>query len=364
MLQAIIKKFEQLEEQFIELEKRLSFPEIINDKTKYQKYSKELNKISYAVNKFREFKQLNGEIENLTGIVNASTGEPELKTMAEQELRECKEKKARLEEDLKSIFLEEDDPDAGRDIIVEIRAGTGGKEASLFVNDLYRMYAKFATQCGLRCEHIDSHPTELGGFKEIIFSVQGANAYSMFRFESGVHRVQRVPVTEASGRIHTSAVSVVVMPEPEDIEVDVDPKDLRIDVYRSSGPGGQSVNTADSAVRITHIPTNIVVTCQDERSQLKNKAKAMRVLKARLLDIRVHEQREKIAQRRKTYIGTGDRSEKIRTYNFPQRRVTDHRINLSLYQLENILEGNLGELIKSLQRSEKEEKLKHRLTRI
>ncbi|MCM8778650.1 MAG: peptide chain release factor 1 [Candidatus Omnitrophica bacterium] len=360
MKEAIIKRFIQLENRLLEIEKELSQPEIVNDKIKYQNLSRELGKLSQILTTFREYKQINEELDKLQSILK-SDEEAEIKKLAEEEWKELTEKKKSLEEELETIFLEEEDPHAGRDIIVEIRAGTGGQEASLFAAELYRMYTKFANRCGLRVEHIDSHPTELGGFKEIIFSVQGSEAYRMFKFESGVHRVQRVPVTEAGGRIHTSAVSVVVMPEPEDVEVEIDPKDIRIDVYRSSGPGGQSVNTTDSAVRITHLPTNIVVTCQDERSQLKNRAKAMRVLKARLLDLKLKEQKTRIDQTRKSFIGTGDRSEKIRTYNFPQRRVTDHRINFTLYKLEDVLEGDLIELVKALIKAEKEEKLKHRL---
>ncbi|MCX5657152.1 MAG: peptide chain release factor 1 [Candidatus Omnitrophica bacterium] len=356
----MIKKFQELEDRLVDIEKNLTRPEIINDKTKYQKYSKELNRLSFAVNKFREFKRITQEMDNLKGVISDSAGDPELKKIAEQELLEYKHKKDVLWEELESIFLEEDDPNIGRNIIMEIRAGAGGQEACLFVNDLYRMYSRFADQNNLKCLHIDSHPTDIGGFKEMIFSVEGGDAYGLFKFESGVHRVQRVPTTESSGRIHTSTVSVVVMPEPEDVEFQIEPKDLRIDVYRSSGPGGQGVNTTDSAVRITHIPTNIVVACQDERSQLKNKTKAMRVLKARLLDARLEEQRNKISQTRKAFIGTGDRSEKIRTYNFPQRRVTDHRIELTLYRLEAILEGDLKELIDALYRAEKEEKLKQK----
>ncbi|MGE4357926.1 MAG: peptide chain release factor 1, partial [Candidatus Omnitrophota bacterium] len=321
------------------------------------------SKLSHAVNKFREYNRIIKELNNLEFFLRTDD-DLENKKIAEEEQRELEEKKKKLEEELETIFLDEEDPNIGRNIIVEIRAGTGGQEASLFVADLYKMYTRFIARCGLKYEHIDSHPTELGGFKEIIFSVQGENAYSLFKFESGVHRVQRVPVTEASGRIHTSAVSVVVMPEPEEVEVEIDPKDIRIDVYRSSGPGGQSVNTTDSAVRITHIPTNIVVTCQDERSQIKNRAKAMRVLKAKLLDLKMREKKDKIDQTRKNFIGTGDRSEKIRTYNFPQRRVTDHRINLTLYKLEDILDGDLTELIQALQKAEREEKLKYKLERI
>ncbi|MCM8766375.1 MAG: peptide chain release factor 1 [Candidatus Omnitrophica bacterium] len=360
MNELILKKFAQLEKRFLEIEKELTQPETISDKTKYQILSRELSKLSPIINSFREHRRISEELEKLQAVLKSAEGE-EIKSLVEEELRELREKKITLEESLETFFLEGEDPHTGRDIIVEIRAGTGGQESSLFVAELYRMYAKFANRSGLKIEHIDSHPTELGGFKEIIFSVQGREAYSLFKFESGVHRVQRVPVTEAGGRIHTSAVSVVVMPEPEDVEVEIDPKDLRIDVYRSSGPGGQSVNTTDSAVRITHLPTNMVVTCQDERSQIKNRAKAMRVLKARLLDLKLREQKNRIDQTRKSFIGTGDRSEKIRTYNFPQRRVTDHRINFTLYKLEDVLEGDLTELVKALQKAEREEKLKHKL---
>jgi len=363
MNELIINNFIQLEKRFNEIEKELTQAEVINDKVRYQNLSKELSKLSYAVSKFREYKQINEEIDKLQTVIKTEN-DIELKKIAEEEIKELEVKRNNLEEELENIFLDEEDPYVGKDIIVEIRAGTGGLEASLFAADLYRMYTKFATRCGLKYEHIESHPTELGGFKEIIFSVQGKNAYSLFKFESGVHRVQRVPVTEASGRIHTSAVSVVVLPEPEEIEIEIDPKDIRIDVYRASGPGGQHVNVTDSAVRITHIPTNIVVTCQDERSQIKNRAKAMRVLKARLLDLKLREQKEKIDKTRKSYIGTGDRSEKIRTYNFPQKRVTDHRINFTLYKLEDVLEGDLMELIQALQRAEREEKLKYKLSQI
>jgi len=262
-----------------------------------------------------------------------------------------------LEREIEDLLLE-DDPDADKNIIIEIRAGTGGQEASLFAADLFRMYSKYAAGQGWSVETLSSSVSEAGGFKEIVFGVNGNGVYRKMKFESGVHRVQRVPVTEASGRIHTSTVSVAVLPEAEDVDIKIDPKDLRVDVFRSSGAGGQSVNTADSAVRITHIPSGIVVQCQDERSQLKNKNKAMKVLRARLLDKAVTEQHDKIARERKTQIGTGERSEKIRTYNYPDRRITDHRIGLTVHNLENVLEGDLEEIIMELLKQEKDLKLK------
>ncbi len=277
--------------------------------------------------------------------------------LAKQELSELRGRKTATETALEELLFEED-PDANKNIIVEIRAGTGGLEASLFASDLFRMYSKYAAGQGWKVETLSLSPSEAGGFKEVIFGITGTGVYRKMKYESGVHRVQRVPVTEASGRIHTSTVSVAVLPEAEEVDIKIDPKDLRIDVFRSSGPGGQSVNTADSAVRITHIPTGLVVSCQDERSQLKNKTKALKVLRARLLDKAASLQHEKIAKERKTQIGTGERSEKIRTYNYPDRRVTDHRIGLTLHKLENILEGDLEDIISQLLKSEKEIRLK------
>ena len=284
--------------------------------------------------------------------------EPVIRELAEEELGELESTRLVLEEELKVLLLPSDPRDE-KNVIVEIRAGTGGDEAALFAGDLFRMYARYAERHGWELEGMASSPTELGGFKEIIFMISGDRVYSRLKYESGVHRVQRVPETEASGRIHTSAATVAVLPEAEEVDVDIDPNDLKIDVFRSSGHGGQSVNTTDSAGRVTHIPTGMVVTCQDEKSQLKNKEKALKVLKARLLDMEIARQNEEIAQSRKNQVGSGDRSERIRTYNYPQGRVTDHRIGLTLYQLENFLDGDLEEMIDALITSDQAEKLKN-----
>jgi len=275
--------------------------------------------------------------------------------LAGKELDSLNKRKADLQAQLESA-LSTDDGELDKDVIVEIRAGTGGQEASIFAADLYRMYTKYAANKGWATEVMSSHTTELGGFKEVVFGVKGREAYRMLKFESGVHRVQRVPATEASGRIHTSTATVVILVEPEEVELVIDPKDLKVDVYRSSGPGGQSVNTADSAVRITHLTTGLVVSCQDERSQLKNRNKAMRVLRARLLEQKMQEEFKKVSRERKSQIGSGDRSEKIRTYNFPDRRITDHRIGLTVHQLEEVLEGNLDEITGGLLKASKEKR--------
>jgi peptide chain release factor 1 len=345
----------KIEEKYNELTTLLSDPAVISDRNRYKKVAKEQNELSEIVSFSSEYKKLLQSIDEDEKIRRESKDE-ELVEMAKAELEELYPKKQEYEEKLKLMLLPKD-PKDNRNTIVEIRAGTGGEEAALFASDLYRMYSKFAEKKGWRVEVMNSNPTGMGGFKEIIFLVEGENAYGTLKYESGVHRVQRVPVTEASGRIHTSAASVAVLPEAEDIEVEIKPEDLRVDVFRSSGPGGQSVNTTDSAVRITHIPTNTVVTCQDEKSQLKNKNKAMKVLRARLLDKAAEEQTSKIAQERKSMVGSGDRSEKIRTYNFPQGRVTDHRIGLTLYRLEDILVGDIDEFVEALKKKEQEERL-------
>jgi len=347
---------EKVERRHGELTRLLSDPAVLSDKNKYKKIAKEHNELSEIVSLSSEYRRVLKLIEDDEKITRESEDQ-ELVELAKSELAELYSKKQEYEQKLKILLLPKDPRDA-RNTIVEIRAGTGGEEAALFAADLYRMYLKYAEKNGWKVDVMNSNPTGIGGFKEIIFLVEGEDAYGKLKYESGVHRVQRVPVTEASGRIHTSAASVAVLPEADEVEVEIKPEELRIDVFRSSGPGGQSVNTTDSAVRITHLPTNTVVTCQDEKSQLKNKNKALKVLRARLLDKAIAEQNAKIAQKRKSMVGSGDRSEKIRTYNFPQGRVTDHRIGLTLYKLEDILGGEIDEFVEALKKREQEERLK------
>ncbi len=303
---------------------------------------------------FRDYKKISKEIEELQALSN-ERHDKELIELAKHELQDLEVRKSKLEQALKQALVGED-KDIGRDVIVEIRQGTGGDEAGLFAADLYRMYTIYATNKGWTAEQMSGNANELGGLKEVVFSVKGRDAYKRLKFESGVHRVQRVPTTEAQGRIHTSTATVAVLVEPKEVDLVIEPKDLRIDTYRSSGPGGQHMQKTDSAVRITHIPSGVVVACQDERSQLKNKNKAMRILGARILDIKREEEAKKISQERKTQIGSGDRSEKIRTYNFPDRRVTDHRINFTSHRLEAILEGDLDELSDALISAQEEKK--------
>ncbi len=342
----MFEQLEKIEKRYQELEHLLASYETVSDKEQYNKYAKELSDLKDAVSLFREYKKIIKEINDLETALDEKH-DHEFLTLAKTELEELKNKKLDLEQRLKNILAGEDEF-AGLDIIVEIRQGTGGIEAGLFAADLYRMYTKYAARKDWSIEPMSLHQTELGGFKEIVFSVKGKDAYRRLRFESGVHRVQRVPTTEAQGRIHTSTATVAVLIEPEEVDLAIDPRDLRIDTYRSSGPGGQHMQKTDSAVRITHLPTGTVVACQDERSQLKNKNKAMRILRAKILDMRQQEELKKISQARKSQIGSGDRSEKIRSYNFPDRRVTDHRVNLTLHKLEAILEGNLDELSDAL----------------
>ena len=353
----MIEILEKVQERYRELTLLLSDPQVLHDQNKYKKIAKEQAELSEIVELYSQLKQVLKQIEEDEKIKSGSQ-DKELVELAKTELEELEEKNKKLEEKLKLLLIPKD-PNDSKDTILEIRAGTGGEEAALFAADLYRMYAKYSEKKGWRTEVLGSNPTGLGGFKEIIFSVEGDKVYKNLKYESGVHRVQRVPKTEASGRIHTSAASVAVLPEAEEVDIEIKPEDLKIDVFRSSGPGGQSVNTTDSAVRITHLPTNTVVTCQDEKSQLKNKNKALKVLRARLLDKALTEQVEKIARQRKSMVKTGDRSEKIRTYNFPQNRITDHRIGLTLYRLEDVLSGDLDELIVALEKEEQAEKLQN-----
>ncbi|MFC1805033.1 peptide chain release factor 1 [Candidatus Omnitrophota bacterium] len=349
--------FEQLKKQearYQELESLLGSPEVISNKEQYNRYAKEFSDLRGPVLLLRQYNKAWREAEDLNKVLTEKHDQDFI-DMAKEELEELKAKKASLEEKLKKM-LKGDDKDLGRDIMVEIRQGTGGMEAALFAADLYRMYSKYAVSKGWSVELLSSHTTELGGFKEVIFGVKGREACRRLKFESGVHRVQRVPQTETSGRIHTSTATVAVLVEPEDVDLAIEPKDLRIDTYRSSGPGGQHMQKSDSAVRITHNPTGIVVACQDERSQMKNKRRAMRILRTRLLDKKQQEELKKVSADRKSQVGTGDRSEKIRTYNYPDRRVTDHRINLTLHKLEGILEGSLDEISDALIKAAEEKK--------
>jgi peptide chain release factor 1 len=341
----IMVRLEQAEARHAELERLMGDPQVVANRGEYQRYAKEYAEVGRVVERFRRYKELLKATEGSKALLQEA--DEELRRMAREEVATLTEQLGRLEQELILSLLPKD-PNDEKNVVLEIRAGTGGDEAALFAAALFRMYAKHAEMNTWRLEILSQHPTGVGGFKEIIALIEGKGVYRRLKYESGVHRVQRVPITESQGRIHTSTVTVAVLPEAEEVEVELDPKDLKIDVYRSSGPGGQHVNTTDSAVRITHIPTGIVTTCQDEKSQHKNKAKALKVLRARLLDIQRQRQQEELAQRRRSQVGTGDRSERIRTYNFPQGRVTDHRIGLTLYKLETVLEGNLGEIINSL----------------
>lgn len=347
-----LKKLEKIEQRYSELEKELGDPDIIADQAKYQKLAKEFSDIMPVVEALRAYKKTVHQMDELKNFL-LEKQDKEFEDLAKSELAELEirntEIGARIEEILSPKRTEKD-----RDVIMEIRAGTGGQEASLFAADLHRMYLKYAEQNGWKVEPISSSPSETGGFKEVIFSIRGKGASKWLKWESGAHRVQRVPVTETSGRIHTSAATVAVLFEPEEVEVNIDSKDLKVDVFRSSGPGGQSVNTTDSAIRVTHLPSGIVVICQDERSQLKNKYKAMRVLRARLHDKIQRESIERETKDRKAKIGSGDRSEKIRTYNYPDRRVTDHRIGFTIHKLPSIMDGDLREITDALLKAEAE----------
>jgi len=338
----MFEKLKGVEKRFSEVEKLLSDPDIVKNQEAYQKYVREHAELSKVVTVFRTYKKTLEDLDESRELL--ADGDPDIKDLAREEISSLNNKKESLEEELKKLLVPKD-PNDEKNVIIEIRAGTGGEEAALFAGDLFKMYSKFAENKNWKVEVMSHHETGVGGFKEIIAMVHGKAAYSALKFESGTHRVQRVPTTETQGRIHTSAVTVAVLPEAEDVELQIDQSELKIDVYRSTGPGGQSVNTTDSAVRITHLPTGLVVTCQDEKSQLKNKNKAMKVLRARLLDNMIREQNEARSQERKSQIGTGDRSERIRTYNFPQGRVTDHRVGLTLYKLESILQGDIDEII-------------------
>ena len=338
-------KLQGVEQRFVELEQHLSDPGLLGNREAYQRAVREHSDLGKIVAVFRRHKEIRVRIQESRDLLNDA--DTEIRNLAREDLAALTAEQAQLESDLMILLLPKD-PNDDKNVILEIRAGTGGDEAGLFASDLFRMYCRYAEGRGWKVEIMSGHPTGAGGVKEAIVMIQGKGAYSALKYESGIHRVQRVPVTEAQGRIHTSAVTVAVLPEAEEVDVEINPNDLRIDVYRSGGPGGQSVNTTDSAVRVTHLPTGLVVICQDEKSQLKNKNKALKVLRARLLDAKTQEQDQQRSEERKSQVGTGDRSGRIRTYNFPQSRVTDHRIGLTLYRLEAILQGDIQELIDGL----------------
>ena len=351
----MLEKLQQVEEHFAEVESRLGDPSVVADVEKFTALTREHAALEPIIRKFREYKKLLAQIEE-DKILLETSADDELKTLAAEELAELKRSKVALDAELPILLLPKD-PNDDKNVVMEIRGGVGGEEAALFAGDLFRMYTRYAERQGWHVDIVDANATTIGGFKEIIFTVDGAGAFSKLKYESGTHRVQRVPVTESGGRIHTSAVTVAVMPEAEDVDVTINPADLRIDTYCASGAGGQYVNRTETAIRITHLPTGIVVQCQDEKSQLKNKEKAMRVLRARVQDLAVREQTEAIAADRKNQVGSGDRSGRIRTYNFPQGRVTDHRIGLTLHKLDAILNGELDELIAALITADRAKKL-------
>lgn len=352
----MLHKLASLEDKYDELSELMSKPGVISDQSQFQKYARAHSELQDIVQKYRDYKSVMKQVADTTEML-AEEPEEEFRLMLEEEMKLLQGQEEKLEGDLKILLLPKD-PDDDKSVIMEIRAGTGGDEAALFASELFRMYSRYAESQGWKIDIMDSHFTDMGGIKELIIVVDGSGAYSKLKYESGVHRVQRVPTTESGGRIHTSAATVAVLPEAEEVEVAIDPNELRVDVYCSSGPGGQSVNTTQSAVRITHLPTGLVVTCQDEKSQHKNKAKALRVLRARLKEVMEGEKNAEMAGARKSQVGTGDRSERICTYNFPQGRVSDHRINLTLHKLDVILEGDLHEIIGALIANDHAERMK------
>ncbi len=352
----MFEKLLQMEQKYEDINTQLSDPDVINDRDKYTAFMKEYKNLTPIVEAFRSYKATQAELDEAKELLADGSLDAELKEMAQLQLEEAKDQLEEQMQELKILLLPKD-PNDDKNVIIEIRGGAGGEEASLFANSLYRMYSMYAESHRWKQEILNANPTELGGYKEISFSIEGEGAYSRMKYESGVHRVQRVPETESQGRIHTSTVTVAVLPEADEVELEINPADLKIDVFRASGAGGQHINKTESAVRITHLPTGVIVECQDERSQHKNKDKAMKVLRARLFETLQQEQTDKIASERKMQVGTGDRSERIRTYNYPQGRMTDHRIGLTLYRLESILNGDLDEIFDALATADQAAKL-------
>ncbi|MCI5837728.1 MAG: peptide chain release factor 1 [Christensenellaceae bacterium] len=351
----MISKLEAILQRYLKLQELVADPQVISNMDEWKKYTKEMSDMEETVNKYLEYKKIETELNDAKSALETET-DKDMKDMLEEEVYFCKDKLSAITDELKILLLPKD-PNDDKNVIFEIRAGAGGEEAALFAYELYKMYLKFAEDNRWKTEEIDSNETELGGIKEVVFSVSGKGVYSKMKYESGVHRVQRVPETESQGRIHTSTVTVAVLPEVEDIEINIDEKDLRVDTLRSSGAGGQHINKTESCIRLTHLPTGIVVTCQDERSQIKNREKAMKVLKSRLYDYYNSKYEKEYADNRKSLIGTGDRSERIRTYNFPQGRVTDHRIGLTMYNLEEFMAGDISEMLEALAIADREAKL-------